>query len=353
MMFNRSDSTQYFCAAPGFHFRLGVKARPLNFRRPVRTSRNRLETMQRYEITATTWDGRCGVGEATPMPGLSIEDGPDYLRRLAIVCSDVNRAQGLAPDILDDAPSIRFGIETALLSAQADCGALWDSPFSQGRTGLRIHHLVWLDEPEAMLLSMAEGVRRGFSCLKMKVGAHHWETELALLREARTRFPGVEIRVDANGAWAPQEAAEKLETLAAYGIEHIEQPIRPGQWEAMARLMQASPLPIVLDEELIAARTPSQRERLLDTLHPYAIVIRPSLNGGFSGAEEWAALATERCIRWWVNSALEGPHGHAALCEWAALRAPSTLHGLGTGQLYADAEPSRVQLRGCELWERR
>ncbi len=352
-MFSSLSSTAQFCANPGFRFHLSVEARPLHFHRPARTSRGALTAMERYEITAITHDGRRGVGEAVPMPGLSAEGGAGYGQRLAAVCRAVAESDGLFPDDLADAPSMRFGIETALLSARVNGAALWDSPFSRGRSGLAIHHLIWMDNAEIMLARMAEGVARGFRCLKLKVGALPWVEELALLKEVHRRFPQLDIRVDANGAWTPEEAPARLCPLATAGVELIEQPVRPGQPEVMARLMDMSPVPIALDEELISARSPRQRERLLNTLRPHAIVIKPSLHGGFSGAENWAQLADARGIRWWVNSALEGPIGHAALAEWCGLHAPSTLHGLGTGQLYRDAAPGRVQLCGCELRETR
>ncbi len=348
-MFYLPTSTAQFCANPNFRFHLSVEARPLHFHRPARTSRGVLTAMERYEIVALTHDGRRGVGEAVPMPGLSVEGGAGYGQRLAAICEAVTEANGLFPDDLADAASMRFGIETALLSARVNGAALWDSPFSRGRAGLDIHHLIWMDTAENMFARMVEGVERGFRCLKLKVGALLWEEELALLREVHRRFPLVEIRVDANGAWSAEEAPAKLAALAAAGVELIEQPLRAGQPEALARLMDTSPLPIALDEELIAARTPTQRERLLEALRPHAIVIKPSLHGGFSGAEHWAQLADQRGIRWWVNSALEGPYGHAALAEWCGLHAPSTLHGLGTGQLYRNAPPGRVQLCGCQL----
>ncbi len=342
-------STAGFCAAPGFRFTLKVEERPLHFRMPARTSRGDLGCMERYEIVACTSDGRCGRGEATPMPGLSPEAGPDYAEHLSAACRAVEEAGSLAPEALADAPSMRFGIECALLSARVDGAALWDTPFSRGETGLAIHHLVWMDTAERMLEQMAAGIARGFSCLKFKVGALPWAEELALLHEARQRFPQAELRADANGAWTPAEAPEKLAALAGAGVALMEQPLRPGQPEAMASLIASASLPIALDEELISAQSPRQRAELLDRLHPHALVLKPSLHGGLSGAEDWAALATARGIRWWVNSALEGPIGHAALADWCARHAPHTLHGLGTGNLYQDAAPGRVTLCGNEL----
>ncbi len=344
-----APSTAVFCAAPGFRFRLRVRECPLHFRRPARTSRGDLAVMSRWEIVAETEDGRCGLGEATPMPGLSPEAGADYGERLHAACREVEAAQSLAPAALAHAPSMRFGIETALLSARRS--PLWDSDFARGEQGLHLHHLIWMDSTAAMLARMEEGIELGFSCLKLKVGALPWAEEIALLQEARRRFPQAEIRVDANGAFSVSEAPARLAELAEAGVALMEQPLRPGQREALAALIADSPLSIALDEELIAARTESERAELLERLRPQAIVIKPSLHGGFGGAEEWAALAGARGIRWWLNSALEGSVGHAALCEWCGLHAPHQLHGLGTGRLYAGAAPSRVRLKGCQLWE--
>ncbi len=344
-------STAAFCAAPGFRFRLRVKASPLTFRRPARTSRGDLQQKERYDIVAEAEDGRFGVGEATPMPGLSPEAGYGYAERLSAACREVEQAGCLPPDALADAPSLRFGIESALLSARANGGALWNTPFSRGETGLTLHHLIWMDSAANMLASMADGIARGFTCLKLKVGALPWAEELAVLHEARHRFPQAEIRVDANGAWTLAEAPGKLAALAAAGVALIEQPLPAGQQEALAGLIAASPLPIALDESLISARSPRQRTEMLDHLRPHALVLKPSLHGGFSGVEEWVELARARGIRWWVNSALEGPVGHAALAEWCGAFAPDSLHGLGTGQLYENAAPGRVQLCGCLLVE--
>ncbi len=344
-----SFRTATFCAAPGFRFQLRVQEKPLHFHRPARTSRGDLRAMARWEIELRTDDGRRGMGEATPMPGLSPEAGAAYAERLLAACRAAEEAGALPAEALADAPSMRFGLECALLSARANGAPRWENPFTRGENGLAIHHLIWMDSVPAMLQRMAEGVEKGFTCLKLKVGALPWGEELTLLQQAHLRFPEVEIRVDANGAWTEEEALPKLCQLAEAGVSLIEQPIRPAQGEAMAGLIAQSPLPIALDEELIAATTPAARAELLDALAPHALVIKPSLHGGFGGAEDWAQLAESRGIRWWVNSALEGPIGHAALAEWCGSHAPHTLHGLGTGRLYRDSAPGKVQLCGTEL----
>ena len=96
-------------------------------------------------------------------------------------------------------------------------------------------------------------LKAGFRCVKLKIGAIDFEKELDLIRHIRQTFTReqVELRVDANGAFASEDAMQRLEALAQYDIHSIEQPIRQHQWQEMARLCADSPLPIALDEELI------------------------------------------------------------------------------------------------------
>ncbi len=78
----------------------------------------------------------------------------------------------------------------------------------------------------------------------------------------------VELRVDANGGFLPENAMSQLEALAKYDIHSIEQPIKQHQWPKMAQLCRESPLPIALDEELIGVNVRSMKEALLDTIRP-------------------------------------------------------------------------------------
>lgn len=331
-----------------FRFRICTERRLLHFRRPARTSRGDLRTREVYRVRVLTPDG-VGTGDCCCMPGLSPEAGQDYAQQLEAACRAIERQGGLLPCQLQEAPSLRFGIESALLAARRPGCPRWDSPLSRGEAGLEIHHLIWMDTAERMLCQMEEGAQRGFRRLKLKVGALPFEVERDMLQEARRRFPECELYVDANGAFHPENALARLEALAACGVRCIEQPLAPGQGEALARLIQASPLPIALDEELLTARSLSARRRLLETLRPHAIVIKPSLHGGFSGAEEWAALADAAHIRWWLNSALESHVGLDALAEWCGRHAPNALQGLGTGRLFVDDAPGRFRLEGREL----
>ena len=211
-----------------------------------------------------------------------------------------------------------------------------------------------MGDKDTMRQRIIEKLDAGFHCVKLKIGAIDFEEELDLLRYIRKQFSKevIELRVDANGAFTPQEAPRKLEELSRYDIHSIEQPIRQGQWEEMAILCRNTPIPIALDEELIGIEV-SDKSKLLDMTRPQYIVIKPSLLGSFSGSWEWIARSQERNIGWWITSALESNIGLNAIAQWTAYLQtflPTGMpQGLGTGQLYTNNIPSPLEQTGSTI----
>ncbi|NDE29777.1 MAG: o-succinylbenzoate synthase, partial [Flavobacteriia bacterium] len=155
-------------------------------------------------------------------------------------------------------------------------------------------------------------------------------------------------RVDANGAFSFQQALNKLNQLSAFELHSIEQPIAPGQWEGMAELCQKSPLPIALDEELIGVYSAKDKQEMLSTVKPHYLILKPSLLGGFSAAEEWIACAESQQIGWWVTSALESNLALNALAQWTYSLGVNMPQGLGTGSLYVDNIQGPLYIdKGC------
>ena len=229
---------------------------------------------------------------------------------------------------------------------------MWDTPFSRGEAGIPINGLIWMGDFNRMLAQIEKKMEAGFRCIKLKIGAINFEEELALLQHIRSHYSSkeIELRVDANGAFSPTDAMEKLKRLSELDLHSIEQPIRAGQWEEMARLTSESPLPIALDEELIGYNTWEEKQRLLSAIRPQYIIIKPSLHGGLAGGEEWIAEAEKLNIGWWITSALESNIGLNAIAQWCATFQNPLPQGLGTGLLFTDNVEMPLEIRKDCLW---
>lgn len=340
-------------------YHITITPRLFHFRQPAGTSRGVYTTRQSWMLRLTSPDcpERVGVGECAPLPDLSCDAIAEYEHTLRAVC-DMTAATGvIGYDMLRPYPSMLFGLETAFRSFEYGDTRLFDTPFARGEEGIPINGLVWMGSFDEMMERLEAKLNAGFRCVKLKIGAIDFNRELDLIRHIRESFgrDRVELRVDANGGFTPDEALGRLEQLARYDIHSIEQPVRQHQWRDMARLCRLSPLPIALDEELIGVNMKSMKEHLLDTIRPQYIVLKPSLHGGMHGSEEWAGMARERGIGSWVTSALESNVGLNAVAQFAAhVYGPHITmpQGLGTGQLFTDNIPMPLAIEGDCLWNR-
>ena len=376
-------------------YKINISERTLHFKQPAGTSRGVYTTRHSYYLTLTSDDvpGVEGVGECATLPDLSCDAKPEYEVTLRQVCQMVEQMGRIPYDMIRAYPSITFGLETAFASffdkakktifskdapsedassefsdvealknagisvpsGMENLASLFDSPFARGEEGITINGLVWMGTYEEMLARLEEKLQAGFHCVKLKIGAIDFFKELDLVKRIREVYTKdqVELRVDANGGFTPDNAMSRLEALAKYDIHSIEQPIKQHQWPMMAKLCKETPLPIALDEELIGVNVRSMKEALLDTIRPQYIILKPSLHGGIYGCTEWIELAKQRGIGSWITSALESNIGLNAIAHFAekmygpAVKMPQ---GLGTGQLFTDNIPMPLEIRGDKLW---
>lgn len=323
----------------------------LNFKRPSGTSRGILKTKETWFLVLEK-DGKKGYGECGILRSLSIDDRPDYEEKLKWVCQNIQLGLNELLKETKEFPSIQFGIEQAFLSLESKKPfELFPSKFTQSQDGININGLIWMGDLSFMKSQIQEKLEQGFQCIKMKIGAIDFQTELDLLKSIRSEFSvdDIELRVDANGAFAPNEALEKLKTLSAFDLHSIEQPIKQDQIELMAKLCEETPLPIALDEELIGVFDLTKKEEILQIIKPQYIILKPSLVGGFQGSKEWIDLAESQNIQWWVTSALESNVGLNAISQWTYTLNNKMPQGLGTGSLFTNNFESPLEVKNGYL----
>lgn len=324
----------------------------LNFKRPSGTSRGVLTEKETWFLLLEE-NGKIGVGECGLLRGLSVDDRPDYEEKLQWVCQNIHLGKDKLWEELLEFPSIQFGVEMAFLSLQAETPfELFPSDFTKGKEAITINGLVWMGEETFMKQQIEEKLADGFTCIKLKIGAIDFQQELALLAFIRKHFDAntIEIRVDANGAFSPNEALEKLQLLSKYNLHSIEQPIKAGQFEAMQQLCKQTPFPIALDEELIGVYAYEDKVKLLETIQPEYIILKPSFIGGIKGSLEWIEIAEKLNIGWWITSALESNVGLNAIAQFTYTLNNKMPQGLGTGGLYTNNFDCPLEIKRGQLF---
>ena len=323
----------------------------LNFKQASGTSRGVLKTKETYFLILNS-EEKQGIGECGLFRGLSVDDTPDYEEKLQWLCKNIHLDFNFLLNELQAYPSIQFGLEMAFKSLQSNNPfELFSSKFTESADSISINGLIWMGSEAFMKQQIQDKIEAGFNCIKMKIGAIDFQTEINLLKSIRKEFTSkdIELRVDANGAFSTSEALDKLKILSDLEIHSIEQPIKQGQIYEMAKLCEETPLPIALDEELIGVFSVTEKQKLVKTIKPHYIILKPSLIGGFKGTDEWIAIATQNQIDWWVTSALESNIGLNAIAQYTYTKQSKMPQGLGTGGLFTNNFDCPLQVKNGTL----
>lgn len=169
---------------------------------------------------------------------------------------------------------------------------------------------------DATMLARAAGyVARGFTDLKLRVGIGAFSDDVRRLSALRNRH-GADIRlaVDINGTWAAEDAPARLDALARFGLDYVEQPLAAGAWAETARLAASSPVPIMLDESLGSLEAV---RRLADTRAAPLAHLKLAKLGGLDRAVTAALLLAEAGIGIMVGQMNEGSVSTAAAAHLA------------------------------------
>ena len=325
------------------------------FRKPATTSRGKLLRKPVYFILL--YDSSLpfvhGIGECSLFPGLSMDDVNGYQKKVQEIVELINKGWFNLKTSQYSYPSINFAIETALKDLeQKGSKILYPSALTEGRDSIPINGLIWMGMPEDMNSQIDQKLAQGFHCLKLKIGALDFEDEYEIISRIRNRYKAedLEIRLDANGAFPPEDALEYLYRLSDLDIHSIEQPILPSQLDEMAALCETSPLPVALDEELIGKYPYENKLQLLTMINPEYIVLKPGLLGGIGSCEEWIEIANKLKIGWWITSSLETNIGLNVIAQWTYTLNSSLPQGLSTGDLFENNIESPLALQGEKLY---
>ncbi len=329
-----------------------IRKYTLNFKRPSGTSRGVLTQKETWFLILRDGNG-LGIGECAMFRGLSCDDVPEYEDTLRWTATNIGKGEDWLLAGLRKFPSIQFGVEQAFRSlASGNPFLLFPSEFTTDRAPIPINGLIWMGDEKYMQQQLHQKLDEGFQCIKIKIGALDFKRELKLLSTIREKYreQDISLRVDANGAFTMEQASQRLASLVPYAIHSIEQPIRAGNWKAMKRLCEETPVPIALDEELIGIYGADRKEELLRTIRPQYLVLKPSLLGGFAGSMDWITLAGKMGIGWWVTSALESNIGLNAIAQWVYTLQSTVPQGLGTGGLYTNNFESPLSVAAGNLY---
>lgn len=278
------------------------------------------------------------VAEALALlPGLSL--GPDPVRAIADPPAALARASAPLRMLVDVALHDLAARQAGLPLASYLSGA-----GGEATVGHATNQSLFISDDATFLRRAEAYVERGFRDLKVRIGGMDFEQDLRRLRLLRDRF-GAEIKLaaDANGSWGPQEARRRLETLAPLRLAYVEQPTAPAPLEALARLAEDSPVPVMLDESVNGERAVAD---LAAGGHRLMAHLKLVKLGGIAPTLRAARALEAAGVPLMIGQMNEGGVATAAALHLAAAVKPRFAELYGADGLGNDAAPGLVYRDG-------
>lgn len=303
------------------------------FRQPFETADGVFASRNSWILRLRDFEGRDGFGEIALHPAAPSSEQDRLAAALREALAELGAGR-LPATVLEG----EAGLEGRAILAGLDeaLGAL-ERARQAGRAGAgaAISVLVNATLDASGTADAAEAahmaVAAGFTCLKLKIGP---ETTAALVDRVaaiRRAIPAsVRLRLDANCSWTHSMAVERLDAVAPYDVEYVEQPLAAGDLEGHAELRLECSVPIALDESVDSSETAAA---VLAAAAADVLVIKPARVGGPGVVREIAARAASAGVPVVVSTFFETGIGTAA-AVWAAAELPVVgrprAHGLAT-----------------------
>jgi len=282
-------------------------------------------TISRTVVAEVIAEGQSGFGEAgeNSYYGVTIPKLVKGLEGMARWLE--NQRLGPPEELWPELARVLNGDTFALCALDCALHDLWGKVRGQPvwkRWGLNLEHLppsdytIGIDTPEVMLAKLR--AMPDWPVYKIKLGTPY---DLEIVRLLRAETDAV-FRVDANGAWSAEEAARKIEVLATLGVELVEQPLPPEDWEGAAWLFSRTPLPLFADE---SCRTEEDLPKCEGCFH--GVNIKLVKCGGLTPARQLVQEARRRGLKVMVGCMTESTIGISAAAQLLPLVDVADLDG--------------------------
>ena len=290
---------------------------------PLATARGEI-TEREGVLVRVTDGGESGVGEATPLSSWTESLG-DCRAALSDAADRLNAGEATPGEVLGDlvdTPAARHGLSLALADLRA--GRRGEPLYcflgrESEREAVPVNATVG-DGDRAETVDAAEAaLDAGYGVVKLKAGTRPVGDDVARVQAVRDAVgPDVELRVDANGAWDREQAAEAFDAFADARVRYVEQPLPPDDLAGHAAL-RGGRVGVALDESLASHPV----EAVLEAGAADLLVLKPMAVGGVQRAKRAILQAREEQVASVVTTTVD-----AAVARTAAVHLAASVPGI-------------------------
>lgn len=266
---------------------------------PYVYSRGKMTAFESAIVRISTDGGIVGYGESAPLFRSPVADAAAVTKILnETIAVDLIGRDPFDIEMLVD-HVLRLGEGNVDVVAGVDL-ALWDivgkaleQPVYRLMGGLcqdpiAVDYTLSAMAPEDMAAAAAKVHQEGFQGVVVKITGKQLDEDVQRVRRVRETLPATcTVRTDLNGGYGKDDAIEFIKKIADMDIELVEQPVPPGDVEAL-KACRGHGLPINIDESL---KTPQDAIQMVSAKACDMMNIKIANVGGLLLAKRMAAIA--------------------------------------------------------------
>ncbi len=299
----------------------------VGLKEPFITSLGRDDEAQNVIVKIVTDRDITGFGECSPYMAINGESQDTCLAVAAYFARLFKGKNALAiEDRIADMDKLIYGnnsIKSAFDMALYDIAAqnagvpLYKYLGGSNNKQIVTDYTVSIGEIDKMAADAVKIQQQGYPSIKVKLG-QNGKKDIERIKAIRLAIGNeIPLRIDANQGWSVDEAIETLNGLAAFSIQHCEEPIPRWDFMNLPKVKKASPIPIMADE---SCGDEHDAERLLAIDACDYLNIKLGKSGGIFKALKIVELARKKNMHLQVGAFMESrlamtAFAHFSLCD--------------------------------------
>jgi L-Ala-D/L-Glu epimerase len=313
----------------------------LKLKTPFETSKGKISERKGFIVSIKSQSSKVGIGDVSPLPEFGSETYEQAEKRFApmkiamrVGIEDIKDSLKTLLSDFDSHPALKHGLEQAFINLFCNERNLTIAKLLnlKLKKEINVNAAIGFQNTDEAVRSANKFVEDGFKTLKIKTGRKNFDEDYNTIKAIRESVGDeIKIRIDSNGKWSVDQAAECLNQLQVFSIEYAEQPVN--SVEEFKELKQKTSVPLATDESIRDIE--SAKNFIAENAIGY-VILKPMMLGGLLPTIEIIELAEKNNVTPVITSSFESAIGRANAVIAAASVKSNIAHGLAVSKYFED-----------------
>lgn len=313
----------------------------LKLKIPFETSKGKISERKGFIISLKSQSGKTGIGDVAPLSEFGSETYEQAERRISPMkiamragIEDIRKSLKDLLSVFNSHPALKHGLEQAIiyLICNERNKTIAELLELKLKKEISVNAAIGFQNPDEAVSSARKFVDEGFTTLKIKTGKENFDDDFDIIKAIRESVgEDIKIRIDSNGKWTVEQAAEYLNRLQEFSIEYAEQPVNT--IDEFKEIKNKTSVPLAADESIRNFETAQKfiLEKAIDF-----VILKPMMLGGIIPTLDIIELAEKNKVIPVITSSFESAIGRGYAVIAAASVKVDIAHGLSVSKYFED-----------------